>query len=99
MALDRDTLKGDLLAAMNTAKDESWTAEQVAAAMADAIDAHARRQGHRRKARRGVVYPQSADGSCRAPSTTSAAFVPVPVDPRPADRDRPAMTRSARTCG
>ena len=65
MALDRDTLKGDLLAAMNTAKDESWTAEQVAAAMADAIDRYTRgaKVTGVKVAVAGVVYPQSADGS------------------------------------
>jgi hypothetical protein len=65
MALDRDTLKGDLLAAMNTAKDESWTAEQVAAAMADAIDRYTRgaKVTGVKVAVGSVVYPQSADGS------------------------------------
>jgi hypothetical protein len=65
MALDRDTLKGDLLAAMNTAKDESWTAEQVAAAMADAIDRYTRgaKVTGVQVAVGAVVYPQSTDGS------------------------------------
>jgi hypothetical protein len=42
MALDKNTLRNDLLTAMNTAKKESWTAEQVAAAFADAIDRYTR---------------------------------------------------------
>jgi hypothetical protein len=61
MALDRDTLKGDLPAAMNTAKDERprsrlpprWPTHRP----------HTRGAGHRRKVAVGsVVYPQSADG-------------------------------------
>jgi hypothetical protein len=42
MALDKNTLKSDLLTAMDTAKKESWTAEQVAGALADAIDRYTR---------------------------------------------------------
>jgi hypothetical protein len=38
MSLDKNTLKGDLVTLMNNAKDKSWSVDQVAAAMADAID-------------------------------------------------------------
>jgi len=64
MALDKNTLKNDLATAMNTAKEQSWTVEQVAAAFADAIDTYARAA-----AVKGItvtvgsaVYPQTADG-------------------------------------
>ena len=65
MALDKNTLKSDLVAAMNKAKAESWTADQVAAALADAIDRYTRGA-----AVRGITvnvgnvpYAQAADGN------------------------------------
>jgi hypothetical protein len=64
MALDRNTLASDLLNAMNTAKEQSWTAEQVAGAFADAIDRYTRGavvQGVTIDVA-GVPYPQAADG-------------------------------------
>jgi hypothetical protein len=42
MALDKNTLRNDLLAMMNNAKEQSWTAEQVAGAMSDAVDRYVR---------------------------------------------------------
>jgi hypothetical protein len=42
MALHKPTLKNDLLAMMNNAKQHGWTAEQVATAMSDAIDRYVR---------------------------------------------------------
>ncbi|NNF59402.1 MAG: hypothetical protein HKN04_14295 [Rhodothermaceae bacterium] len=42
MALDRNTLRDDLLAAFEAAKEEEWGAEEVAGALADAIDAYVR---------------------------------------------------------
>jgi hypothetical protein len=64
MALDKNTLKSDLLNAMNTAREQSWTAEQVAGAFADAIDRYTRGA-----AVQGITvdvgsvpYPQAADG-------------------------------------
>jgi len=45
MALDKNTLKGDLLTMMNTAKDQGWTPDLVAAAMSDAIDRYVRAAG------------------------------------------------------
>ena len=42
MALDKTGLKNDLVTMMNNAKDKSWTAEQVATAMADAIHKYVR---------------------------------------------------------
>jgi hypothetical protein len=38
MALNKNRLEDDLLALMNSAKDEEWTTEQVAAELAQAID-------------------------------------------------------------
>jgi hypothetical protein len=38
VALDKNRLKTDLLAMMDSAKKEGWTPAQVAAAMSDAID-------------------------------------------------------------
>ena len=64
MALDKDTLKGDLLTAMNTARDKGWTPEQVAAAMADAIDRYTRGAAVTgvKVTVGNVQYGQSADG-------------------------------------
>jgi hypothetical protein len=42
MALDKNTLKGDLLTMMNTAKDQGWTPDLLATAMSDAIDRYVR---------------------------------------------------------
>ena len=42
MALDKTTLKNDFVAMMNNAKDKAWSAEQVATAMAEAIDKYVR---------------------------------------------------------
>jgi hypothetical protein len=42
MALDRNRLTNDLVAMMRNAKEQSWTEQQVAAAMAEAIDRYAR---------------------------------------------------------
>ncbi len=42
MALHKPTLKNDLVAMMNNAKQHGWTAEQVATAMSDAIDRYVR---------------------------------------------------------
>lgn len=42
MALSKSTLKNDLVAMMNNAKDRAWSEEQVATAMADAIDRYVR---------------------------------------------------------
>ena len=42
MALDRDQLRADLLAAFENAKEEEWGAGEVAGALADAIDAFVR---------------------------------------------------------
>jgi len=64
MALDKDRLTNDLLTAMNTAKDKGWTADQVAAAMADAIDRYTRGaavQGITVNVG-NVPYAQAADG-------------------------------------
>jgi hypothetical protein len=64
MALDKNTLKGDIVTALNTAKDKSWTTDQIAGALADAIDKYTRGA-----AVKGVTitvgsaqYGQSADG-------------------------------------
>jgi hypothetical protein len=64
MALDKNTLKSDLVTALNTAKDQSWTVDQVAGAIADAVDRYTRGA-----AVTGVVvtvgsaqYPQTANG-------------------------------------
>jgi hypothetical protein len=64
MALDKPTLKSDLLAAMNTAKEQGWTAEQVAGAFADAIDRYTRGAAVQgvKVAVGSVQYAQSADG-------------------------------------
>ena len=64
MTLDKNTLKNDLVAAMNRAKAESWTADQVAAAIADAIDRYTRGaavQGITVNVG-NVPYAQAADG-------------------------------------
>jgi hypothetical protein len=45
MTLDKNTLKGDLVTMMNTAKDQGWTPDQVATAMSDAIDRYVRAAG------------------------------------------------------
>jgi hypothetical protein len=65
MALDKHTLESDLVTAMNKAKAESWTADQVAGAFADAIDRYTRGA-----AVRGITvnianvpYAQAADGT------------------------------------
>ena len=42
MALDKDTLEADLVTMMNNAKSQSWTADQVAQAMSEAIDRYVR---------------------------------------------------------
>ena len=42
MALDKERLKADLLTMMNSAKEQGWTAEQVATAMSGAIDRYTR---------------------------------------------------------
>ena len=42
MALNKNQLKNAIKTAMDTAKDAGWTTEQVAAALADAIDAFVR---------------------------------------------------------
>jgi hypothetical protein len=42
MALDKNTLKNDLVTMMKNAKEKSFTEEQVATAMSDAIDRYAR---------------------------------------------------------
>ena len=42
MALDKKKLGADLLAMMNTAKDQGWSPQQVAEAMAGAIDSYVR---------------------------------------------------------
>jgi hypothetical protein len=42
MALNKTTLKNDLVAMMNNAKAQGWAEEQVATAMADAIDRYVR---------------------------------------------------------
>jgi hypothetical protein len=42
MALDRNRLTNDLVAMMRNAKSQSWTEQQVATAMAEAIDRYAR---------------------------------------------------------
>jgi hypothetical protein len=42
VALDKNRLKTDLLAMMDSAKKEGWTPAQVAAAMSDAIDRYVR---------------------------------------------------------
>jgi hypothetical protein len=64
MALDKDRLKSDLLTAMNTAKDKGWTADQVAAAMADAIDRYTRGAAVTgvKVTVGSVQYGQTADG-------------------------------------
>ena len=40
MALDKDQLQNDLATAFQSAKDNSWTIEQVCAAIATAIDTY-----------------------------------------------------------
>lgn len=42
MALNKTTLRNDLVAMMKSAKDHSWSEEQVASAMADAVDRYTR---------------------------------------------------------
>jgi DNA-binding transcriptional regulator LsrR (DeoR family) len=42
VALDKNRLKTDLLAMMNSARDEEWTTDQVATAMSGAIDRYVR---------------------------------------------------------
>jgi DNA-binding transcriptional regulator LsrR (DeoR family) len=42
MALDKNSLKNDLVAMMNNAKAQAWSEEQVATAMANAIDRYVR---------------------------------------------------------
>lgn len=42
MSLDKATLSKDLLTMMNNAQDQAWSKQQVADAMAGAIDAYVR---------------------------------------------------------
>jgi hypothetical protein len=42
MALDKNTLKNDLVTMMKNAKEKSFTEEQVATALSDAIDRYVR---------------------------------------------------------
>jgi hypothetical protein len=64
MALDKNTLKSDLVTAMSSARDQGWTTDQVAAAFADAIDRYTRGAAVTGVSVRvaNVDYPQSANG-------------------------------------